>query len=107
MKCNADILFNKHCMTENIVPAYATLKIPRTSLGATITQRKAQTLRIKEKIKFLYHKKEYLNRELYNTHPQATNEWGPVWDLISSEILRQVQEMAAAKHATINTRLRN
>jgi hypothetical protein len=79
INCNANILFNKQCITENIIPAYATLEISRTSSAATTIQRKVQTLRIKEEIKFLYLKKEHLNRELYNTHLQAANEWGPTY----------------------------
>jgi hypothetical protein len=40
-----------------------------------ITQRKAQILRVKDEIKFLYQKKERLNRELYKIHLKAAAEW--------------------------------
>ena len=33
LNCNADIFFNKQCLTKRIVPNYADLKVPATSSG--------------------------------------------------------------------------
>jgi hypothetical protein len=66
MKCNANILLNKVCLSKNITPSYAKLKIPKTSPAAKNTQHKAQILRIKEEIKFLYCKKNHLNQSYFN-----------------------------------------
>jgi len=57
LKCNADIFFNKQCLTKHITPNYAYDKIPATSPAAHKTQNRAQTTRIKEEIKFLCKKK--------------------------------------------------
>jgi len=33
LNCNADIFFNKQCLTKKIVPNYANIKVPTTSPG--------------------------------------------------------------------------
>jgi hypothetical protein len=43
----------------NITPNYAVCKIPHTSPAAVITQQKANKIRIKDEIRFLYKKKEH------------------------------------------------
>jgi hypothetical protein len=65
LKCCADISFNKQCLHHKVTPNYAKIKVPATSPGATVTQNKVRTIRIKDEIKFLYKKKEQLNKQLY------------------------------------------
>ena len=57
LKCNADIFSNKQCLIKKIIPNYANIKIPNTSLAAYKTQNKVQITGIKEEVKFLYKKK--------------------------------------------------
>ena len=64
LKCNADIYFNKQCLTKKIVPKYANIRVPNTSPAAHKTQSKAQITQIKEEIKFLYKKKTKLINQL-------------------------------------------
>jgi hypothetical protein len=68
---------------QKITPAYAKIKVAKTSLASAITQQKAQVLRVKDEIKFLYRKKEHINRELYTLHLKAATEWGTLWDILS------------------------
>jgi len=56
LKCNADIFFNKQCLTKNIIPKYANIKVPTTSKAARNTQKKVSIIRIKAEVKFLYMK---------------------------------------------------
>jgi hypothetical protein len=49
LKCNANISFNKHCLSRNITPKYANIKVPITSQAARITQTKVICTRIKKK----------------------------------------------------------
>jgi hypothetical protein len=51
-----------------------------------VTTKKAQTIRIKDEIKFLYKKKK-LNKKLYNTHIRAAQERGNTWHIIQESIL--------------------
>jgi hypothetical protein len=70
LKCNADIFFNKQCLTKQIVPNYANIKVPATSLAAHKTQSKAQLTRFKEEIKFLYKKKGKIKLVIGSVHVQ-------------------------------------
>jgi len=65
--CSANIYFNKQCLVQNLIPAYAKVKVAATSPAAKFTTRKTHTLRIKDEIRFLYKKKA----QLWNgTHKQ-------------------------------------
>jgi hypothetical protein len=86
MKCNSNIYFNKQCLHLKVIPAFAGLKVPYTT-ATSITQRKALILFVKDYIKFLYQKKQHLNRELYKVHLKAAAECGTLWNLISTSIL--------------------
>jgi hypothetical protein len=57
-KCCANIYFNKLCLAKQITPNYINIRIANTSPAAIVTTKKAQKIRIKEEIKFLYRKKE-------------------------------------------------
>ena len=70
MNCNANIYFNKQCLVHKVTPTYAKIRVPYTSPASIVTQRKASTIRIKDEIRFLYQKKEHLNRDLYDAHLQ-------------------------------------
>jgi hypothetical protein len=75
-KCCASIYFNKHCITKKIIPKYVNIIIASTSPASQTIVKKAQLMRIKDEIKFLYKKKEKLNQELYKIHLQTAQEWG-------------------------------
>ena len=53
LKCCAHIFFNRQCLTKNIVPNYANIKVPITSSASRITKNKIHTIRLKDEIKFL------------------------------------------------------
>ena len=76
LKCCDDIFFNCQCLTKRIVPNYANVKVPITSPAPCITQNKIHTIRRKDEIKFLYKKKEKLNKGIYHIHLKAAQEWG-------------------------------
>jgi len=79
LQCNADIFFNKQCLAKQITPNYANFKIPTTSPAATKAQNKAQTIRFIEEIRFLYKKKDKINKDLYQANLKAAQEWGILW----------------------------
>jgi hypothetical protein len=57
---------------KNLIPHYEKVKVPYTSPASTITKDKAQFLRLKEEVKFLYKQKDHLNRVIY--HSLASSE---------------------------------
>jgi len=66
--CNANIYFNQQCRQRNLIPNYAKIKIPGHSHATKPTLKKVHFVRIREEIKFLYKKKQYLHSKLYQTH---------------------------------------
>jgi len=68
MKCCANIYFNRQCCIKKVIPIYANIKIPYTSPATNVTQKKMQTIRLKDEIKFLYKQKEKINNDLYSIH---------------------------------------
>ena len=51
-----------------MVLKYDRIKIPNTSPTSKTTQKKVQITRMKEEIKYLYKKKDFLNKSLYTAH---------------------------------------
>jgi hypothetical protein len=84
--CNANLYFNQQCLYKKLIPSFARLKIPNNSPAAKTTLIKAQTIRIKEEIKFLHMKKQQLNRRLYHLHLYLANTWGNSWHYISDTL---------------------
>ena len=77
--CNAGIYFNQQCVHKKLIPRYARIKMPSYTPAAKATAVKAQTMRVREEIKFLYMKKQQLNKKLYYVHLNAANTWGNTW----------------------------
>jgi protein-arginine kinase activator protein McsA len=81
-KCCASIYFNRQCLKQGIIPKYAHIKVQYTSPASKVMQKKAQIAQVKQEIKYLNKKKDFLNQSLYKTHLQAASEWGKSWELI-------------------------
>jgi len=109
LNCNANIYFNKQCLNKNIIPTYAKIKIniKNSSTAATKTKEKAQKMRLKEEIKFLYKKKEHLNGTLYKSNLEAAHEWGNVWPLIQEHLNYKINIIMDKKYKTLNNKIQN
>jgi len=59
--CNANIYCKRQCLQKQLVPKYARIKDPNTSPAFKCTQSKVYNTRIKDKIKYLYTKRQHLN----------------------------------------------
>ena len=105
MNCNANIYFNKQCLVHKVTPTYAKIRVPYTSPASIVTQRKASTICIKDEIRFLYRKKEYLNRDLHDAHLQASKEWGSSRTLIMNSINESTRTQMDDKYQTIRQKL--
>ena len=105
LKCCANIYFNKQCLVKQITPTYVNIRVANTSPAALVTTKKAQTIRIKDEIKFLHMKKEKLNKELYNTHLRAAQEWGNTWHIIQESILESINKEMQKKYKTLEEKL--
>ena len=68
LKCNADIFFNKQCLTKSIIPKYANIKVPTTSKAAHNTQKKVSIIRIKDEIKILIYEERIVVFDGHNRY---------------------------------------
>jgi hypothetical protein len=66
--CNANIVFNKECLAKKITPNYAKINLKPVDDAAKTTIQKAERIRIKQEIKFLYKMKQNLNEQLFQLH---------------------------------------
>jgi predicted nucleic acid-binding Zn-ribbon protein len=66
---------------------------------------KAAQLRIKNEIKFLYVKKQHLNKSLFALHLENAKKWGNLWDLIHRNLLDKIEDKVSAKYRNINKKL--
>ena len=105
LKCNANIYFNKQCLAKNLTPKYATIKVPKTSKAAQSTQSKVTRIRIKDEIKFLYKKKDQLNKQLYQAHLAIAQEWGSTWHIIREYLHENINTDMDKKYRTIEQKL--
>ena len=76
LKCCANIYSNRQCLKKGIVPKYANIKVMYLSSASVVMQKKIQMTCVKDEIKYLYKKKDILNKSLYKVHLQVALEWG-------------------------------
>jgi hypothetical protein len=93
------------CLKKQITPKYALIKVPNTSPAAKATRRKAETLRIKEEIKFLYAKKQHLNLQLLHTHLLSANQWQNSWPYIQHTIEEKLEKIFKQKYQSLNAKI--
>jgi hypothetical protein len=74
---------------------------PRTKA----THRKAETLWIKEEIKFLYAKKQHLNLQLLHTHLLSANQWQNSWPYIQHTIKEKLEQLFKQKYQSLNAKI--
>jgi hypothetical protein len=91
----------------NITPKYARIKLPTYNTAAKKTQTQAQILRIKNEIKFLYIKKQQLNKELYHSHILNANIWQQTWANIEQAIHEKLQQEMTRIHQKQQQKISN
>jgi len=90
------------------IPNYTmslTSKQTVTSKAAYVTQKKARITTIKDEIKFLYKKKDQLNRKLYRMHLEVAQQWGNTWAIIHNNIHENINQGMERKYNTMKHKL--
>jgi hypothetical protein len=98
LSCNADIKFNQTCLLNGFTPKYATVKCTGNSVPSKRTKRTAEILRTKNEIKFLYVKKQQLNKRLYESHLYIAQIWDKVWNMIEININEKLEKIMQRKY---------
>jgi len=65
---------------------------------------KTQTIRVREEIKFLYMKKQQLNKKLYYLHLNIANTWGNPWCYIQDTIETKLNKLIGEKYERLVSR---
>jgi hypothetical protein len=60
---------------------------------------------LKDEVRYLYKKKEFLNTQLYKAHLQIANMWGPIWDIISDTIHDNLSQDMTTKYHSLDRKL--
>jgi len=60
---------------------------------------------MKEEIKYLYKKKDFLNISLYTAHLKAASEWGNDWELIRNSIHETLNLQFEKKYKNLDKKL--
>jgi len=66
---------------------------------------KTQTIRVREEIKFLYMKKQQLNKKLYYLHLNIANARGNSWYYIQDTIEAKLNKLISEKYERLETKL--
>ena len=74
-KANTGISYNKLCRQKQLTPNYISIRINGKSQQYQKTVGAATLFRINQEIKFLYIKKQKLNKQLYNLHLKCATIW--------------------------------
>jgi hypothetical protein len=61
----------------------------------------------KDEIKFLYKKKDHLNKELLRAHLHAAQEWGNLWPTISEYLYNSINDFIDKKYNNLKQKLKN
>jgi hypothetical protein len=76
------------------------VKVPGNTTSSVYTKQTAQRIRIQNYIKYLYKKKQQLNKELCTSHLYNANQWKTLWTQLEQNINEKL-------NSVIRTKLRN
>jgi hypothetical protein len=102
---NANIAFNKECLSRKITPKYAKTNIKPIDNVAKITIQKAEKIRTKQDIRLLYKNKQNLNDQLLQLHPHLANFWESTWHNIQESINLKLGNELSKKYTQQNRKL--
>jgi len=86
LRTNAAIWFNKMCRIRQIKPNYINIRINGHKQQDKKTTTQAIRYRINQEIKFLYRKKQQLNKRLYIEHLKCAQLYNGMWQYIQNNI---------------------
>jgi hypothetical protein len=107
LNTNANIWFNKQALSRKVTPKYVKVKVSGISLHSINTQERAECIRIRNELKFLYKKKQNVNNQLYSIHLEAVAYWDRSWKVIEDSIYEKLKSEIDKKYVSLNKKLEN
>jgi hypothetical protein len=106
LRGNAAIWFNKICKEKNLTPRYINIKIKSNNTQNRKTKHMATHYRINQELKFLYAKKQQLNRQLYKIHLECASRWDKLWDSIQQKINDKIHQKMKQHYDGLHQKLK-
>jgi hypothetical protein len=75
-----------------VTPKYATIKCSGNLAPCTSTKLAAEKIRIKNELKFLYKKKQHLNKSVFKLHLENAKKWDKLtnYTTINTGLLKKI-----------------
>jgi len=105
LKTNAAIWFNKICKVKDLNPNYISIRINVKTTRDEKTAQKAVKYRIGQEIKFLYKKKQQLNRQLYQLQLEGAAQQNGMWQHALVQIDELLNRTVEGRYQTLNKKL--
>jgi hypothetical protein len=105
LKTNAAIWFNKMCRIKQLQPNYINIRINRNRLQDKNTTNNAVRYRLNQEIKFLYCKKQNINRQQYNIQLVCNQYCNGLWQLIQNSVDSQLNDFMDQTYQKLNKKL--
>jgi phosphatidate phosphatase PAH1 len=105
LKTNAAIWYNKTCRSKHLEPKYIEIKIKGKNEQSANTKQAAVKYRLNQEIKFLYKKKETLNKMMYRTHLEGANNWSKLWHCIQTSVNQTIDDIMDKQYQKLNKKL--
>jgi hypothetical protein len=105
IKTKAAIWFNKTCRTRHICPKYIHIQVNGNNSRSFNTKQQAVKHRLNLEIKFLYKKKQIINKQLYKLHLENAQSWQKNWHIIQNNIENELKTTTEKLYKHLNSKL--
>ena len=92
-------------MHNSVTPTFAEIKNKPYNYASYKTNEQYKKLRIKNEIRYLYRKKNFMSLQLYNIEQQALKMFNIFWYTIKSSIIEKLSQFIKIKYNTLNMKL--
>ena len=97
--------YKKTCRHKQLTPKYISIKINGNNPQRQKTIKAATHYHLNQELKFLYVKKQKLNKQLYRMHLECASSWKNNWHLIQSSIDNKLQRQMETHYTHLNKKL--
>ena len=106
-KNDAAIWYNKTCRIKQLTPNYINIRVNGNNTRFQKTKNTAIRYRINQELKFLYIKKQQLNKQLYKIHLKCAAHWPTTWNLIQATMDKNIHQEYTMMHGQTNIKIRS
>jgi hypothetical protein len=90
---------------KQLTPRYINIKVNGNNTQSLKTKNVAIRYRINQELKFLYAKKQQLNKQLYRIHLECATYWNNNWRIIQTSIDANLQQEMNIHYERLNKKL--